>query len=71
MLNTMYMCLYHRSINSGGLPPPSVIMDRPGQDDDLDDDDNQYVVEDSTPLAPPTEEAFVNKDNEIAHKPEG
>ena len=46
-------------------------MDRPGQDDDLDDDDNQYVVEDSTPLAPPTEEAFASKDNEIAHKPEG
>ena len=47
-------------------------MDRPGQyDDDLDDDDNQYVVEDSTPLALPTEEAFASKDNEIAHKPEG
>ena len=45
-------------------------MDHPGQGD-LDDDDNQYVVEDSTPLAPPPEEAFPNKDEETATKPEG
>ena len=46
-------------------------MDRPGGHDDLDDDDNQYVVEDSTPLALPTEEAFTSKDNDISNKPEG
>ena len=46
-------------------------MEGPGQSGDLDDDDNQYVVEDSTPLAPPPEEAFPNKDSEISNKPEG
>lgn len=52
---------------------PIVILDTPGEgDDDMGDDEDQFVIEDSTPMALPPEEAFTKVDEEMMdEKPEG
>ena len=53
--------------------PASVIMDTPGQaEHQMDEDDDQFVVEDSTPLALPPEETFTKvEEGMMDEKPEG
>ena len=59
---------------AGEAVPPLVILDTPGEDNELgDDDDDQFVVEDSTHLIPPPSEAFMNSVEGVPGmaKPEG
>ena len=54
--------------------PSTVILDTPGvaAGEGEDDDDDQFVVADSTPLAPPSEDAFSKPlDGLMDEKPEG